>query len=66
MAIKLIRTDADYREALVEIECLMTAEADTSEGERLDVLVTLVEAYEAKHFPLDPPDPVESTKFETE
>lgn len=58
MAIKPIRTDADYREALVEIECLMTAEADTSEGERLDVLVTLVEAYEAKHFPLGPLDPV--------
>lgn len=58
MAMKPIRTDADYREALVEIESLMTAEADTSEGERLDVLVTLVEAYEAKHFPLGLLDPV--------
>lgn len=66
MDIKPIRTDADYREALVEIESLMTAEADTPEGERLDVLVTLIEAYEAKHYPLDLPDPVEAIKFEME
>jgi HTH-type transcriptional regulator/antitoxin HigA len=63
MDIKPIKTDADYRAALKEIESLMTAEADTPEGERLDVLVTLVEAYEKKHFPLDLPDPVEAIKF---
>jgi len=64
MDIKPIKTDADYRAALKEIESLMTAEADSPEGEKLDVLVTLVEAYEAKHFPLDLPDPVEAIKFE--
>jgi len=63
MDIKPIKTDDDYRAALKEIESLMTAEADTPEGERLDVLVTLVEAYEKKHFPLELPDPVEAIKF---
>jgi HTH-type transcriptional regulator/antitoxin HigA len=64
MDIKPIRTDADYRAALQVIENLMTAAPDTPEGEKLDVLVTLVEAYEAKHYPLDLPDPVEAIKFE--
>ncbi len=66
MDIKPIKTDADYRAALKEIENLMMAEADTPEGEKLDVMVTLVEAYEAKHFPMDLPDPVEAIKFEME
>jgi HTH-type transcriptional regulator/antitoxin HigA len=64
--IKPIKTDADYRAVLKEIEMLMTAELDTAEGEKLDVLVTLVEAYEKKHYPLDLPDPVEAIKFEME
>ena len=63
MEIKPIRTEEDYRSTLQEIESLMTAEAGTREGERLDVLVTLVEAYERKNFPLDLPDPVEAIKF---
>jgi HTH-type transcriptional regulator/antitoxin HigA len=63
MNIKPIRTEEDYRATLQEIESLMTAEPGTSEGEKLDVLVTLVEAYERKHFPLDLPDPVEAIKF---
>ncbi len=63
MDIKPIKTEEDYRATLREIELLMTAEAGTPEGERLDVLVTLVEAYERKHFPLDLPDPVEAIKF---
>jgi len=66
MNIKPIKTDADYRAVLKEIETLMTAGPDTPEGEKLDVLVTLVEAYESKHFPLDLPDPVEAIKFEME
>jgi HTH-type transcriptional regulator/antitoxin HigA len=66
MDIKPIKTDADYRAALKEIESLMSAASDTPEGEKLDVLVTLVEAYEAKHYPLDLPDPVEAIKFEME
>ena len=66
MDIKPIKTDADYRAALKEIESLMIAGSDTPEGEKLDVLVTLVEAYEAKHFPMELPDPVEAIKFEME
>jgi HTH-type transcriptional regulator / antitoxin HigA len=64
MNIKPIRTRADYRAALKEIETLMGAKANTPEGEKLDVLVTLVEAYERKHYALDLPDPVEAIKFE--
>ncbi len=63
MEIRPIRTERDYRAALADIETLMSAEADTPDGEKLDVLVTLVEAYESKHFPLDYPDPVEAIKF---
>ena len=63
MNIKPVRTKADHRAALKQIESLMNARANTPEGERLDVLVTLVEAYERKHFPMDLPDPVEAIKF---
>lgn len=66
MDIKPIKTDADYRVALREAEGLMMASPDTPEGEKLDVMVTLIEAYEAKHFPLELPDPVEAIKFEME
>ena len=66
MDIKPIKTDADYRAALKEIESLMMAIPDTPEGEKLDVMVTLIAAYEAKHFPLDLPDPVAAIKFEME
>jgi HTH-type transcriptional regulator/antitoxin HigA len=48
-----IKTDADYRAALSEIETLMSAELGTPKGDRLEVLVGLVEAYEREHFPLD-------------
>jgi HTH-type transcriptional regulator/antitoxin HigA len=66
MDIKPIKTEADYRSALKTIESLMMAEVDSPEGEKLDVLVTLVEAYEAKHYPIDMPDPIEAIKFEME
>lgn len=66
MNIKPIRTDTNYRATLTEVEALMMAELNTPEGEKLDVLVTLIEAYEHKHFPLDLPDPVEAIKFEME
>lgn len=66
MDIKQIKTDNDYRAALKEAEALMTAGSDTLEGEKLDVPVTLIEAYEHKHFPLDLPDPIEAIKFEME
>ena len=54
MKIEPIETDGDYRRTLAEIEDLMTGERDTPEGDRLDVLVTLVEAWEAQHYPVDP------------
>ena len=63
MDIKPIRTKRDYEAALREIESLMTARRGTPEGDRVDVLATLVEAYEAKRFPLDLPDPVEAIKL---
>jgi HTH-type transcriptional regulator/antitoxin HigA len=66
MEIRPIKTKADYRAALKEIEALMAAERDTLAGERLDVLVTLVEAYERKHYAFDLPDPVEAIKFRME
>ncbi len=66
MDIKPIKTDADYRATLNEIETLMMAELDSPEGEKLDILVTLVEAYERKHYPLGLPDPIEAIKFEME
>ena len=64
MNIKPIKTKADYRAALKDVETLMGAKANTADGERLDVLVTLIEAYERKHFPLELPDPVEAIKFQ--
>ena len=63
MDIKPIRTKRDYEGALRTIETLMTTKRGTAEGDQLDVLATLVEAYEAKHFPLDLPDPVEAIKL---
>jgi len=66
MEIKPINTKAAYRAALKEIESLMTARSNTPEGDRLDILVTLVEAYERKQFPMELPDPVEAIKFRME
>ena len=64
MDIKPIRTKANYRAALKAVESLMTARAHTREGDRLDVLTTLVEAYERTHFPMDLPDAVDAIKLE--
>jgi HTH-type transcriptional regulator/antitoxin HigA len=61
--IKPIKTRADYRGALAEIEKLMSAKAGSPEGDRLDVLATLVEAYERDHFPMDLSDAVSALKF---
>ena len=61
--VKPIRTKEDYREAVARIEKLMSAEFGTPEGDELDVLATLVDAYEAKHFPMDAPDPVAAIEF---
>jgi HTH-type transcriptional regulator/antitoxin HigA len=62
MDIRPIKTQRDYRRKLEEIEGLMNAKRDTPDGDRLDVLVTLVEVWEAKHYPLDLPDAVEAIK----
>lgn len=63
MNIKPIRNEGDYKEALNQIEALMGAQENMPEGDRLDILVTLVEAYERKAYPMDLPDPVEAIKF---
>ena len=62
MQIRPIKTEQDYDWALKEIEGLMDAQPDTPEGDRLNVLVTLVEAYEAQHFPVGEPDPIEAIR----
>ena len=66
MDIKPIKTEQDYEDALAEIDKLFDAEVDSPEGDRLDVFVTLVEAYEAKHWPIEDPDPIEAIKFRME
>jgi HTH-type transcriptional regulator / antitoxin HigA len=58
-----IKNQRTYRRALKQIEGLMTAKRNTPEGDYLDVLVTLVEAWERHHYPLDLPDPVEAIKY---
>jgi HTH-type transcriptional regulator/antitoxin HigA len=63
MDIKPIKNETDYDAALAEIADLMDARANTPEGDRLDVLVTLVEAYEEKHWRVNPPDPIEAIKL---
>ena len=66
LGIKPIRAKADYRAALKDIESLMAAKAHTPEGDRLDVLATLIEAYDRAHFPMDLPDAVDAIKFRME
>ena len=66
MNIEPIKNQRDYRHALKEIEGLMIAKPNTPEGDRLDVLVTLVEAWERKHYHVDLPDPVEAIKYHME
>ena len=66
MNIKPIKTKTDYRMALREIDALMDARPNTPAGDRLDVLTTLVEAYERVHFPMDLPDAVEAIRFRME
>lgn len=61
-----IRTEADYDAALLRIDILMNAELGTPEGDELDILVTLVEAYEAKHYSMPICNPVEAIKFRME
>jgi HTH-type transcriptional regulator / antitoxin HigA len=64
--VRPIRSNADYEAALKEVEQLWGAKLGSREGDRLDVLATLIDAYESEHFPLDPPDPIEAIKFRME
>lgn len=66
MEIKPIRNNADHDRALREVERLWGAKEGTADGDRLDVLITLVDAYENEHFPMDPPDPIEAIRFRLE
>jgi len=66
MNIRPIKTEADYERALAEIEQLWGAAVNSPKGDRLDILLTLVEAYEQAHYPIDPPDPVEAIRFRME
>jgi HTH-type transcriptional regulator/antitoxin HigA len=64
--IKPIKTESDRAAALREIERLWGADEGAAGGDRLEVLTTLVEAYEQAHFPMDAPDPIEAIKFRLE
>jgi HTH-type transcriptional regulator/antitoxin HigA len=64
--LKPIRSESDYDAALKEVERLWGARLGTPEGDRLDVLATLIDAYETDHYPMDPPDPIEAIKFRME
>jgi HTH-type transcriptional regulator/antitoxin HigA len=63
MDVRPIRTEADYRRSLAEIATLMDAEMGSPDGDRLDILVTLVEAYEAARISLEAPDPISAIVF---
>ncbi len=66
ITIRPIHNEADYEAALAEIDFLMDAIPDTPDGDRLDVLVTLVEAYEARHWAIAAPDPIEAVRIRME
>ena len=66
MNVKPIKTKADYQDALARVEKLMSAKLGTNKGDELDVLATLVEAYEQKHFPIPTADPIEAILFRIE
>ena len=64
--VKPIRTEGDYEKALAEVDHLWGTKSGTADGDRLDVLATLIDAYETEHYPMDPPDPIEAIKFRME
>jgi HTH-type transcriptional regulator/antitoxin HigA len=66
MQVKPIKSERDYRRAMKEIERLMDARPNTADGDRLDVLTTLVVAWEEKHHGIDKPDPIEAIRFAME
>lgn len=60
---KVIKTTAEHERALARIEELFTAKPGTPKGDELELLILLVETYEAKEFPIDLPDPIEAIRF---
>jgi HTH-type transcriptional regulator/antitoxin HigA len=62
MDIRPIKTEEDYNAALERVDALMDAEENTPEGDELDILVTLITAHEAKHYPIPDADPVDMIK----
>jgi len=66
MEIRPIKTEQDYEFAISRIEELWGAKKDSPAGDELDLLVTLVESYEMKHYPISPPDPIDAIKFRME
>ena len=66
MTIKPIKTKVDYNNALKDISKLMNAKPKSPQADELEILTVLVEDYERKHFPIDPPDPIEAIKFRME
>jgi HTH-type transcriptional regulator / antitoxin HigA len=64
--VRPIRSEEDYEAALAEVDVLMEALPGTLQGDRLDVIVTLIEAYEARHWPIDTPDPIEAIRIRME
>jgi HTH-type transcriptional regulator/antitoxin HigA len=66
MDIRPIKTEQDYNNSIKRIEELWGAKKDTAQGDELDLLITLVESYEIKHYPIAPPDPVDAIKFRME
>jgi len=63
MDIRPIKTEADYQAALLRVDALMQAQPNTPEGDDLDILTTLIAAYEEQHYPILPPDPVEALMY---
>lgn len=66
MEIRPIKTKQDYNSAIKRIEELWGAKKDSPKGDELNLLVTLVESYEMKHYPIAPPDPIDAIKFRME
>ena len=66
MNIKPIHTEQDYEEALIRAESLMEASSESPEGNELEIISTLIAAYEEKHFPIKAPDPIEAIRFRIE
>jgi HTH-type transcriptional regulator / antitoxin HigA len=64
--VRPIKTEADYEAALARADRLMDAEEGTPDADELDVLATLIEAYEDEHYPMGPPDPIDAIKFRME